>query len=436
MSNIVAIVGRPNVGKSTLFNRLIKRREAIVDAVSGVTRDRIYGKSEWNGKEFSVIDTGGYVKGSDDIFESEIRKQVKLAIEEADVIMFVVEVEQGVSPLDNEVANLLRKVKKPVLLVVNKVDNAMRENEATEFYSLGMGQYYTISSASGSGTGELMDALIEAFPNKDFEEDDLEHLPKITVVGRPNAGKSSFINELIGEERFVVTDIAGTTRDSIDTRFNKFGFDFKLVDTAGIRKKSKVKEDLEFYSVMRSVRAIENSDVVILMIDATRGFEGQDLSIFWLAEKNRKGVVILVNKWDLMDKETMTSKHFEDSIRESIQPFTDVPILFISVLNKQRLLKGLELAIEVFENRKQRIATSKFNDYMLNVIEKNPPPALKGKFIKIKYCMQLPTPVPQFVFFANLPQYVKEAYKRFLENKIRENYNFTGVPIDIYIREK
>lgn len=436
MGNIVAIVGRPNVGKSTLFNRLIKRREAIVDSISGVTRDRIYGKSEWNGKEFSVIDTGGYVKGSDDIFEGEIRKQVELAIEEADVILFVVEVEQGISPLDNEVARLLRKVKKPVLLVVNKVDNAMRENDATEFYSLGMGEYYTISSTSGSGTGELLDALIEAFPDKAFEEDDLEHLPKITVVGRPNAGKSSFINELIGEERFVVTDIAGTTRDAIDTRFNKFGFDFKLVDTAGIRKKSKVKEDLEFYSVMRSVRAIENSDVIILMVDATRGFEGQDMSIFWLAEKNRKGIVILVNKWDLIDKETMTSKHFEEHIRETIKPFTDVPILFISVLNKQRLLKALELAIEVFENRKQRIATSKFNEFMLDVIEKYPPPATKGKYIKIKYCMQLPTPVPQFVFFANLPQYVKEPYKRFLENKIREKYNFSGVPMDIYIREK
>jgi GTP-binding protein len=321
-------------------------------------------------------------------------------------------------------------------LVVNKVDNAMRENEATEFYSLGMGEYYTISSTSGSGTGELLDALIEVFPDKEYEEDDFENLPKITVVGRPNAGKSSFINELIGEERFVVTDIAGTTRDAIDTRFNKFGFDFKLVDTAGIRKKSRVKEDLEFYSVMRSVRAIENSDVVILMVDATRGFEGQDMSIFWLAEKNRKGIVILVNKWDLVDKETMTSKHFEDSIRETIKPFTDVPILFISVLNKQRLLKGLELAIEVHENRKQRIATSKFNEYMLGIIEKFPPPATKGKYVKIKYCMQLPTPVPQFVFFANLPQYVKEAYKRFLENKLREKYNFTGVPIDIYIREK
>jgi len=436
MSNIVAIVGRPNVGKSTLFNRLIKRREAIVDSISGVTRDRIYGKSEWNGKEFSVIDTGGYVKGSDDIFEGEIRKQVELAIEEADVILFVTEVEQGVSPLDQEVAKLLRKVKKPILLAVNKVDNAKRENDATEFYSLGLGEYFTISSTSGSGTGDLLDALIEAFPDKDFEEDDFEHLPKITVVGRPNAGKSSFINALIGEDRFVVTDIAGTTRDSIDTRFNKFGFDFKLVDTAGIRKKSRVKEDLEFYSVMRSVRAIENSDVCIIMIDATRGFEGQDLSILWLAEKNRKGVVIVVNKWDLVDKGTMTSKLFEDDIKEKIQPFTDVPILFISVLTKQRLLRALELAIEVFENRKQRIPTSKFNDLMLGIIEKFPPPATKGKYVKIKYCMQLPTPVPQFVFFANLPQYVKEAYKRFLENKLREHYNFTGVPIDIYIREK
>jgi GTPase len=435
MSAIVAIVGRPNVGKSTLFNRLIKRREAIVDAVSGVTRDRNYGKSEWNGKEFSVIDTGGYIKGSDDIFEGEIRKQVELAIDEADVIMFITDVEEGITPMDEEVAKLLRKVTKPVMLVVNKVDNAMRENDALEFYNLGLGEYTTISGTSGSGTGDLLDKLMDVLPEKEEEVND-EELPRFAVVGRPNAGKSSFINALIGEDRYIVTDIAGTTRDAIDTRFTKFGFDFNLVDTAGIRKKSRVKEDLEFYSVMRSVRAIEHCDVCILMVDASRGFEGQDQSIFWLAEKNRKGIVILVNKWDLVEKDTKTAKAFEDKIRKEIEPFTDVPILFISVTSKQRLLKALETAVEVFENRKRRIPTSKFNEFMLDVIQKFPPPATKGKYVKIKYCMQLPTPVPQFVFFANLPQYVKEPYKRFLENKIREQYNFSGVPIDIYIREK
>jgi GTPase len=435
MSAIVAIVGRPNVGKSTLFNRLIKRREAIVDAVSGVTRDRNYGKSEWNGKEFSVIDTGGYIKGSDDIFEGEIRKQVELAIDEADVIMFITDVEEGITPMDEEVAKLLRKVTKPVMLVVNKVDNAMRENDALEFYNLGLGEYTTISGTSGSGTGDLLDKLMDVLPEKEEEKID-EELPRFAVVGRPNAGKSSFINALIGEDRYIVTDIAGTTRDAIDTRFTKFGFDFNLVDTAGIRKKSRVKEDLEFYSVMRSVRAIEHCDVCILMVDASRGFEGQDQSIFWLAEKNRKGIVVLVNKWDLVEKDTKTAKAFEDKIRKEIEPFTDVPILFISVTSKQRLLKALETAVEVFENRKRRIPTSKFNEFMLDVIQKFPPPATKGKYVKIKYCMQLPTPVPQFVFFANLPQYVKEPYKRFLENKIREQYNFSGVPIDIYIREK
>ncbi|MFA5557275.1 MAG: ribosome biogenesis GTPase Der [Flavobacteriaceae bacterium] len=436
MNNIVAIVGRPNVGKSTLFNRMIKRREAIVDSVSGVTRDRNYGKSEWNGKEFSVIDTGGYIKGSDDVFEGEIRKQVELAIEEADVILFVVDVEEGITPMDEEVAKLLRKVTKPVLIAVNKVDNAMRQKDAYEFYNLGLGEYYTISGNSGSGTGELMDALMEAFPEKPEVENTDDSLPRFAVVGRPNAGKSSFINALIGEERYIVTDIAGTTRDSIDTKYNRFGFEFNLVDTAGIRKKSKVKEDLEFYSVMRSVRAIEHSDVCILMIDATRGFEGQDQSIFWLAEKNRKGIVILVNKWDLVEKDTMSTKQYEEKIRKEIEPFTDVPILFVSALTKQRLLKALETAVQVFESRKQRIATSKLNDLMLKIIENYPPPALKGKHIKIKYCMQLPTPTPQFVFFANLPQYVKDPYKRFLENKLREHYDFSGVPIDIYIREK
>ncbi len=436
MSNIVAIVGRPNVGKSTLFNRLIKRRDAIVDAVSGVTRDRNYGKSEWNGKEFSVIDTGGYIKGSDDVFEGEIRKQVELAIDEADVIIFVVDVEEGITPMDDTVARLLRKVKKPVLLAVNKVDNAMREKDAMEFYNLGLGEYYTFASISGSGTGDLLDAVIDAFPETPLPTQDEIELPRFAVVGRPNAGKSSFINALIGRDRFMVTDIAGTTRDSIDTKFNQFGFDFNLVDTAGIRRKAKVKEDLEFYSVMRSVRAIEHADICILIIDATRGFEGQDQSIFWLAEKNRKGVVILVNKWDLVEKDTMSTRDYEAKIREELMPFIDVPILFVSAITKQRLLKALETTVQVFENRKQRIPTSKFNEYMLKVIEGYPPPALKGKYVKIKYCMQLPTPTPQFVFFANLPQYVKEAYKRFLENKIREHWDFSGVPIDIYIREK
>lgn len=436
MNNIVAIVGRPNVGKSTFFNRLIQRREAIVDSVSGVTRDRNYGKSEWNGKEFSVIDTGGYIKGSDDIFEAEIRKQVELAIDEADAIVFLVDVEEGITPMDDEVAKLLRKVTKPVLLVVNKVDNAKREQDAFEFYNLGLGEYVTMSGMSGSGTGEVLDKIVEILPELPEVEEVQEELPRFAVVGRPNAGKSSFINALIGEDRFVVTDIAGTTRDAIDTKYNRFGFEFNLVDTAGIRRKAKVKEDLEFYSVMRSVRAIEHADVCILVIDATRGFEGQDQSIFWLAEKNRKGIVILVNKWDLVEKDTMTSHDYEKKIREEIAPFTDVPILFVSALTKQRLLKALETAVEVYENRKQRIATSKFNDTMLPIIEHNPPPAIKGKYIKIKYCMQLPTPVPQFVFFANLPQYIKDPYKRFVENKLREIYNFEGVPIEIYFRQK
>ena len=436
MNNIVAIVGRPNVGKSTFFNRLIQRREAIVDSVSGVTRDRNYGKSEWNGKEFSVIDTGGYIKGSDDVFEAEIRRQVELAIDEADVIIFVVDVEEGITPMDAEVAKLLRKVTKPVLIAVNKVDNAMREKDAVEFYNLGLGEYYTIASISGSGTGDLLDAMVKLLPDALPPDENAIALPRFAVVGRPNAGKSSFINALIGENRYIVTDIAGTTRDSIDTTYNRFGFEFNLVDTAGIRRKAKVKEDLEFYSVMRSVRAIEHSDICILIIDATRGFEGQDQSIFWLAEKNRKGVVILVNKWDLVEKDTMSTRDYERKIREELQPFTDVPILFVSALTKQRLLKALETAVEVFENRKQRISTSKLNEVMLPITEAMPPPALKGKYVKIKFCMQLPTPTPQFVFFCNMPQYVKEPYKRFLENKMREIYNFEGVPIDIYFRQK
>ena len=363
MSSIVAIVGRPNVGKSTLFNRLVQRREAIVDSVSGVTRDRHYGKSDWNGKEFSVIDTGGYIVGSDDIFEGEIRKQVQLAIEESDIIVFVVDVEDGITPMDAEVAKILRKVKKPIFIAVNKVDNAMRVADAVEFYNLGLGDYHTISSINGSGTGDILDAIVAKMPEPEAVDLEKEELPRFAVVGRPNAGKSSFINALIGEDRNIVTNIAGTTRDSIDTKYNRFGYDFNLVDTAGIRKKSKVKEDLEFYSVMRAVRTIEYSDVVILMVDATRGFESQDQNIFWLADKNRKGVIILINKWDLVEKETNTMRDFEAQVRRQIAPFTDVPIIFTSVLTKQRLLKAIETAVEVFENRKRRIPTSKLNLY-------------------------------------------------------------------------
>ncbi|TCP25105.1 GTP-binding protein [Tenacibaculum skagerrakense] len=435
MSSIVAIVGRPNVGKSTLFNRLIKRREAIVDSVSGVTRDRHYGKSEWNGKEFSVIDTGGYVVGSDDIFEEEIRKQVQLALDEADIILFVVDVEQGITPMDEAVAKILRQVEKPLFMAVNKVDNAMRAADAVEFYNLGLGDYHTISSVNGSGTGDLLDAIVDIIPEP-VEDEQENELPRFAVVGRPNAGKSSFINALIGEDRNIVTNIAGTTRDSIDTKYNRFGFEFNLVDTAGIRKKSKVKEDLEFYSVMRAVRAIEHCDVAVVVVDATRGFEGQDEKIFWLAEKNRKGIVILVNKWDLVEKETNTMRDFERKIRETVAPFTDIPIIFISALTKQRIFKAIETAVEVFENRKRKIQTSKLNETMLEIMQQTPPPATKGKFIKIKYCMQLPTHTPQFAFFANLPQYIKDPYRRFVENKLREHYDFTGVPITIYFRQK
>ncbi|WP_026839184.1 ribosome biogenesis GTPase Der [Gillisia sp. JM1] len=435
MGNIVAIVGRPNVGKSTFFNRLIQRREAIVDSVSGVTRDRHYGKSDWNGQVFSLIDTGGYVKGSDDVFESEIDKQVILAIEEADAIIFMVDVESGVTGMDEDVANLLRKQDKPVLLAVNKVDNSKRLENAVEFYSLGLGELYPIASTSGSGTGELLDALIEILPELEDEEE--SELPRFAVVGRPNAGKSSFINALIGEERYIVTDVAGTTRDAIDTKYNRYGFEFNLVDTAGIRRKSKVKEDLEFYSVMRSVRAIENCDVCLIILDATRGFDGQVQNIFWLAQRNRKGIVILVNKWDLVeDKETNTMKEYERRIRSEIEPFTDVPIVFISVLTKQRIFKAIETAVEVFKNRSKKIKTSELNERMLPIIESYPPPAWKGKYVKIKFCMQLPTPQPQFAFFCNLPQYVRDPYKRYLENKLREEYDFKGVPVSVYFRKK
>ena len=435
MSSIVAIVGRPNVGKSTFFNRLIQRREAIVDSVSGVTRDRHYGKTDWNGRTFSVIDTGGYIVGSEDVFEEEIDKQVKLAIDEADAIIFMVDVESGVTPMDEDVADLLRRVKKPVFLAVNKVDNNKRLETAVEFYSLGLGEFFPIASTNGSGTGELLDAVVEALPEKPEEEE--SELPRFAVVGRPNAGKSSFINALIGEERYIVTDIAGTTRDSIDTKYNRFGFEFNLVDTAGIRRKSKVKEDLEFYSVMRSIRAIEHCDVCLLVMDATRGFDGQVQNIFWLAERNRKGVVILVNKWDLVeDKETNTMKEYEQRIRKEMEPFVDVPIIFMSVLNKQRIFKAIETAVEVYNNRSKKIKTSELNEIMLPIIEAFPPPATKGKYVKIKFCMQLPTPQPQFAFFCNLPQYVKDSYKRFLENKLRKEFNFTGVPVSVYFRKK
>ena len=434
MGNIVAIVGRPNVGKSTFFNRLIQKRQAIVDSVSGVTRDRHYGKTDWNGKEFSIIDTGGYIVGSDDIFEGEIRKQVDLAIEEANAILFLVDAQQGVTDMDMTVAKHLRKSDKPVFLVANKVDNGQIMQEAVELYALGMGDYFCISSINGSGTGELLDELIAKLPDAEAEED--SDLPRFAIVGRPNVGKSSFVNALVGEERNIVTDIAGTTRDSLDTHYTKFGHDFVLVDTAGVRKKKKVSEDLEFYSVMRSIRSIEYSDVCLLLIDATLGFESQDQSIFHLADKNRKGIVILVNKWDLVDKDTHTTKAYEAAIREKIAPFTDVPILFISALTKQRLLKALEIAIKVSEDRKARISTSKLNDVMLPFIEQNPPPATKGKYIRIKFCTQLPTKTPTFAFFANLPQYIKEPYKRIIENKLRESFNFSGVPLQIFFRKK
>lgn len=434
MSNIVAIVGRPNVGKSTFFNRMIQKREAIVDAVSGVTRDRHYGKSDWNGTEFTLIDTGGYVEGSDDIFQQEIDRQVNLAIEEADAILFMVDVETGITAMDEAVAQLLRKTSKPVFIIANKADNGKRTDDAVEFYALGFERIYPVSSINGSGSGELLDALVAQLPSVEESEDD--GLPRFAVVGRPNAGKSSIINALVGEERYIVTDIAGTTRDSIDTRYNRFGFDFNLVDTAGIRRKAKVKEDIEFYSVMRSIRAIENSDVCLLVVDANRGFDGQVQNIFWLAHRNQKGVVILVNKWDLVEKDTMATKVFEAEIRKQIAPFTDVPIVFVSALTKQRIYKALETAVAVFKNRSRKIPTRKFNDLMLPIIERTPPPSLKGKYVKIKFCTQLPTPFPSFAFFCNLPQYVKDPYRRFLENQLRENFDFSGVPMKIFFRKK
>ncbi len=434
MGNIAAIVGRPNVGKSTLFNRLTESRQAIVNEESGVTRDRLYGKCVWNGLEFSVVDTGGFAMGSDDIFEEEIRKQVLIAIEEADVILFMLDVTTGITDYDEMVADLLRRSNKKVLMVANKVDNAERIAEASYFYALGLEELFTVSSINGSGTGELLDRLIEVFPStENVEELDI---PRFAVVGRPNAGKSSIINAFIGEERNIVTPISGTTRDSIYTRYNKFGHDFYLVDTAGVRKKSKVSEDLEFYSVMRAIRAIENADVCLLMIDATRGVESQDQKIFQLIQRNKKGIVLLINKWDLVEKDTMTTKKYEDEIKEKFAPFVDFPVVFTSALTKQRIHKALELAVQVYENKTRKIPTSKLNEAMQQIVQDNPPPSTKGKYIKIKYIMQLPTNTPAFAFFCNLPQYVYEPYKRFLENKIRKMWDFSGVPVQIFMRKK
>jgi GTPase len=434
MSRIVAIVGRPNVGKSTLFNRLTDSREAIVDEVSGVTRDRNYGVSFWNGVDFSVIDTGGYVQNSDDVFEEEINKQVLLAIEESDLILFMVDVTCGIHEMDTSVASLLRRADKKVLLVVNKVDNGERLIDANEFYNLGLGDYFPLSSMNGSGTGELLDEVVKNLP---VEEPGLvPDLPKIAIVGRPNVGKSSLVNSLLGEERNIVTPVAGTTRDSIYTRYNKFQHDFLLVDTAGLRKKGKVSEDVEFYSVMRAVKTIENSDICLLLIDATRGIESQDLNIMSLIQKNNKGMIVLVNKWDLIEKDNKTTTLFENDIREKTAPFTDYPILFISAINKQRIHKVLELVEQVVRNRNRKISTSELNEVMLQVIKNNPPPALKGKYVKIKFVTQLPIYTPAFAFFCNLPQYVKDPYKRYLENRMREKFDFTGVPIRIFFRKK
>jgi GTP-binding protein len=434
MGNIVAIVGRPNVGKSTFFNRLIERREAIVDDTSGVTRDRLYGHCFWNGKTFSVVDTGGYVNHSDDIFEQEIAKQVMIAVEEADAIMFMVDVQSGLTDLDVSVAELLRRSKKPVFVVANKVDINSRITDSYEFYNLGLGEVYCISAVNGLGTGDVLDALAEVLENDEDRSEDA--LPRVTIVGRPNVGKSSLTNVLIGEERNIVTEIAGTTRDAINTRYNKFGYDFMLVDTAGVRRKTKVSEDLEFYSVMRAIRAIENADVCLLMIDATIGFEAQDQNILNLIRKNKKGIVILVNKWDLVEKTTNSVRDYTKTIMEKIAPFNDIPILFISALTKQRIHNVIETAMQVFQNRIQRIPTGKLNEVMLEAIAAYAPPAYKGKFVKIKYVTQLPTPTPVFAFFANLPQYIKDPYKRYLENKLRETYDFTGVPITLVFRDK
>jgi GTP-binding protein len=436
MSNIIAIVGRPNVGKSTLFNRLTESQTAIVKEVSGVTRDRIYGRGEWNGVDFSVIDTGGYVKGSDDIFEEEIRKQVEIAIDEAHVIVFMLDVTTGIVDLDEVVAGMLRKSKKKVFIAANKVDNTQRVGMSAEFWSLGLGEVFDISATNGSGTGEILDEIVKEFDIEDTSVRDKDHLPRIAIVGKPNVGKSSLINALTGQERNIVTPISGTTRDTINTRYNAFGFDFMLIDTAGIRKQAKVHEDIEYYSVLRSVKAIETSDVCIFMVDAEEGIQKQDLTIFYMIEKNSKGVVVLINKWDLVEKDHKTMLEYEEKIREQLAPFKDVPIIFTSTVTKQRLHKAIETAMEVFENRIRKIQTSKLNDLMLGIIEATPPPSTKGKYIKIKYVQQLPTHAPSFAFFCNLPQYIPDSYKRFLENRLREEFFFTGVPIRIYFRKK
>ena len=433
MSGIVAIVGRPNVGKSTLFNRLIESKEAIVDEVSGVTRDRHYGKSDWNGVDFSVIDTGGYLPSSDDVFQKEIDKQVILAIEEADVILFLVDVKDGLTGVDQSIADMLHKSSKETLLLVNKVDNSKLIEDSNEFYSLGFEYLFCLSSINGSGTGEFLDLLVEKLPKEDLIISDV---PKLAVIGRPNAGKSSFINSLIGKDRFIVTDVAGTTRDSLYTRYNQFGFEFDLIDTAGIRKKSKVSEDIEFYSILRSVRAIENSDICLVIFDIERGFDSQVQNIFWLAARNKKGIVILVNKWDIAEKDHTTTKSIEEEIIGKTSPLTDIPIVFISALTKQRIFDAIKIAMEVNQRRENKIPTKKLNDIILPIIEQKPPPSTKGKFIKIKFCRQLPTKYPQFAFYCNLPQYIKDPYKRFLENQIRKNFNFFGVPIDIFLRKK
>lgn len=436
MSGIIAIVGRPNVGKSTLFNRLVEGKQAIIDAKSGVTRDRNYGDGIWNGREFTVIDTGGVTIKSDDAFEDEIRKQVVLAMNEADVIIFMVDVKTGITDLDSNVADMLRRTNKPYFLVVNKVDDGKYLYDATEFYSLGLGDYFTISSASGSGTGDLLDAVIAKLPPDKPKVEETEEIPHVAVVGRPNVGKSSFINALIGDDQHIVTPVAGTTRDSIGTRFNKFGYDYYFIDTAGLRKKEKVNEDLEFYSVLRSIRSLESADVCVLMIDATDGIESQDMNILHLIIKNNKGAVICVNKWDLIDKTTNTAKEFEEALRKKIAPFTDVPIIFTSVLEKQRIQKILEKIREVYENRKRRIQTARLNEIMLEAIDRFSPPAVKGKNIKIKYVTQLPTPYPSFVFFGSNSKYVKDSYKRYLENQLRKNFEFTGCTVRVYVRDK
>lgn len=435
MGNIIAIVGRPNVGKSTLFNRFTESRNAIVKEVSGVTRDRLYGRGEWNGIDFSVIDTGGYVKGSDDIFEGEIRKQVEIAIDEANVIVFVLDVMTGLTDLDESVANMLRKSKKKVFIGANKVDNNERIGLSSEFYSLGLGEVFDLSAANGSGTGDLLDEVVKEF-SKEEEPNPDSDLPRFAIVGKPNVGKSSLVNALVGEERNIVTDISGTTRDAINTKYNAFGFEFNLIDTAGIRKKAKVHEDIEYYSVLRSVRTIESCDVCIFMLDATEGIQKQDLNIFYIAEKNHKGVVVLVNKWDLVEKDQDSTKAYEDKIREQLAPFNDVPIIFTSALTKQRIHKALDTAMYVYNNRTKKITTSVLNEVMQEVIAKNNPPSVKGKFIRIKFVSQLPTHAPSFAFFCNLPQYIRDDYKRFLENKLREHFDFTGVPVRIFFRKK